>query len=578
MTGSAFIEIETDYEYVSGQMNEKAARFLMDFYHVSGDLEYTLKDLAIQLKETALEYLELNGITGGRKSNLAQGIEVFVRGSAIEMRSTAYVLPVAGKLIKGEDGNKIRVGDHIVMRSRSHWKNNEDGTPALPTDKKGHNRNLFYLRNRGPLKATANMIMPQGVDYVGATGGHFSLMRKQIKDSEGKTVAYDSHGQRYGVNPDRKYRGTKNVVYYGAHVEYGHKTRDGGGIGFVQARPHLRPALRTVAAASTGMLSQTMSSMLYGLGSDFDSIRHQGRSVYGLNFGANLAKQQEINQFINQFGAIKSTHLGSDIPSRVRQLRSVYSVRTNRRDIGFGKKIDYEGRYGYDDDMRAVARKFQRNSRTQGKGHEYVPPRKDWMASYNKAVSRGHLGMQYKYPSTIPHKTTPRKTRRRNKTTTSGRRKVGVTPPTYLGKTITHGKVGSRRMKNIVAGNYKHRPRKIWGKSRKGIGGRKKGSGKRGKKQVKEHQNVYDPHIGRRDLREPNPGGADRLRPASWQDFMVGAPPNPNFFKGWSNDEIRAYEESYRQEKNAAMDAARKHNEAVEFYKKAQWYADHLDD
>lgn len=397
INSSAFIEIETDFEYVHGVLEERAARFLMDFYHVQGDLEYTLKQLADALVTTAREYLELQGIPAN--SNLGKGIEAHVRGSAIELRSTAYRLPLWGRT----HGTSSDEGD--VVKGKSVARRRRKAGGEFPKEKKNRNRSMF-MSPYGVVKTANQMILPQGIDYNGATGGHYSLAAVPVKDAEGFVHGYDSHGARYGI---RK-MGTKNVQYYGAHVEFGHKTRDGGGIGFVQARPHLRPALRTVADASTGMLSTTLAHMMYGFGNTFDSLKHEGRTVYGLNFG-NIKPQT---------GAIKHViHSSSKSldERRALQLRKAFSVakpdantsayiryesRDHRRTIGFGKNISYR-RYGYHEGTVSKAREVQRHSTDFNPDHKLPYD----FNSYVKASTvrdEAHASGRYKYRNNVNRK------------------------------------------------------------------------------------------------------------------------------------------------------------------------------
>lgn len=347
-----FVEIETDFEYVAGELNEKAARFLLDFYYLKGDLGNALTNIAKSLEATALDFLELQGIS--KNSNLGKGIKATVHGSAIELRSTAYHLPAWGK--KGHGGKDQARKDRTYTRAGKEYK-------ALALPKHGHNRVYSKINKTENIRQAHEMIMPQGVDFVGATGGHYSLKASPVRDSEGNlTGNVSSHASRYGITRT----GTKNVQYYGAHVEFGHRTRDGGGIGFVQARPHLRPALRTVSEASRGYLAGVMSYMLLGTGDKFDSIKVQNRNRYGFVFGGKRLNQRNIRNTI--FSSSKEINQQNAL-----KLRKYYSVNPNKywgkkqaEEIGFGKQINFK-RYGYSDTTREYAREQQRGTRAEPK-------------------------------------------------------------------------------------------------------------------------------------------------------------------------------------------------------------------
>ena len=373
MADSAFIEVETDFEYVRGGLNEMAARFLMDFYHVSGDLEYTLHELANMMHDTAVEYLRMQIDPQNSTGNLERGIVAKVRGRAIELRSTAYRLPLWGKEEEG--------GQHTRMRKYRG---------VMPREYKGYGRTQGY-RGYAATESAKNMIMPQKVDWVGATGGHHSLRVRDITTlvEEGDTSKREKVG--HDSSHKLRYNRTKNIQYYGAHVEFGHKTRDGGGIGFVQARPHLRPALRTVADASTGYLSQTMASMLFGSGNRFNAIMHQGRYVQGLRFGNVNVSQADLNKVVGAIGG--SQH-------RMNQFREAYSVRGSRR--GFGRIADSTfRRYGYHEKTMEISRSQQRMSKL------FNPDHNKSSKGYVKAseiAKDAHKGTRYKFPSTLKKK------------------------------------------------------------------------------------------------------------------------------------------------------------------------------
>lgn len=80
--------------------------------------------------------------------------------------------------------------------------------------------------------------------------------------------------------------------YYGAHVEFGHRTPRGG---FYPARPYLRPALRIVSEQSKGELLGTVQALFSGTLSDFDSrgfsFRRQSIMFSGLTFGKSLTSK-----------------------------------------------------------------------------------------------------------------------------------------------------------------------------------------------------------------------------------------------------------------------------------------------
>ena len=403
-----FVEVETDFEYVAGELNEKAARFLLDFFYIDGQLGQSLYKIADALHDTALQFLELQGIR--KDSNLGRGIEARVKGSAIELRSTAYHIPAWGKKNHG--------GKDQSRRNREYTRNGRK-YKALALPKSGHNRVYGAQNKTANIHTAYEMIMPQEVDFVGATGGHYSLAANPVKDADGNyTGAVSSHASRYGI----KRQGTRNVQYYGAHVEFGHRTRDGGGIGFVQARPHLRPALRTVSEASRGYLASVMSYMLLGRGDEFDSISINKDIHHGFVFGEHRVFS----------GAVKKAifHSSPEVnQQRALKLRNFYSVDTRRywgrqqaKQIGFGKNIDFE-RYGYDDYTRELARKQQRGSPTHpviehSKGPTMTKVRGEYYKKHNSEVN-----FWGRYPKNSWSTPAKRKTYESSKKTTTNKSK-----------------------------------------------------------------------------------------------------------------------------------------------------------
>lgn len=344
--GSAFIEIETDFEYVKGEIEDRAARFLMDFYNIDGPLREQMDRIGMALEDTARDFLEQHGIS--RDSNLAKGIHAIVRKNSIELRSSAYRLPTTAKAGSGGEDIKNKVTTYTKKSNRYDDKGNKIGS------------NRYPWFSSSVLTWANNMIMPQGARFSGATGGHHSLLEHDII----------------------RYNKTQNIQYYGGHVEFGHKTRDGGGIGFVQARPHLRPALRTVADESRGLLSTTMAHMLQGLGTDFDTRSIRGEKITGLHFGTGLKTPFDIDanpRTGSRFSRLSSFAHSTDSKT----LQRIYSVRKNptgsakeryfnsvkRRNINFGKDINY-GKYGYHPAVAEMGRSLQIKSaaeRTSGK-------------------------------------------------------------------------------------------------------------------------------------------------------------------------------------------------------------------
>lgn len=537
MEPSAFIEIETDFDYVQHDIQEKAARFLMDFYHVEGDLQNTIKDIAHSLRETAIQYLELQGISS--TSNLARGIIALIRGPAIELRSTAYRMPTTGQYRLG--------GENMVTRSKQD--------AYQPKEIRGWNR-LFSHPRYNIIREANTMVTPQGAKYTGATGGHWSLASKRqaVRDPQQPDSIIDynnlSHARRYGLyRKPGKHPGTRNVQYYGAHVEFGHKTRDGGGIGFVQARPHLRPALRTVSDASTGWLSATMAHMLQGLGNNFDTIRHQGQPIHGLRFG-NVA----INQ--KQIGGIILGGTEKQKENRAMALRNVFSVQKGTyrfsdkqhiRSIGFGKRINYE-RYGYSEKLMRDARVAQERNKESG----HRPPS---FSRTSKTRARAHISGQYKYRSNLP----PRESAHR-------KQKIGAPKykksqgPTYLGKNIVNKPVSKRVMGRIKKGDYIVKRKTPW--TRKNKNNQRRGRTK----------DTHQPNIGRKGNRGPNPGGQDPLRPTTVKDFyQMVAKPDRNTAKelGMSKEEWNDWKQDYKDMKILAEDLSRQHN------KRYLWLMEH---
>ena len=124
------------------------------------------------------------------------------------------------------------------------------------------------LETRAKQLAEAQRIYDTGnlIDNIKAypEGGRVHLTsgaRKHSVLSGGKKRAY--------YNP-RSTTSTVQEGYYGGHVEFGHKTPDGG---FYPARPYLRPALRLVAEESRGEMIGTIQSMFSNSMAAFDATQ-----------------------------------------------------------------------------------------------------------------------------------------------------------------------------------------------------------------------------------------------------------------------------------------------------------------
>lgn len=522
--GSAFIEIETDFEYVKGEIEDRAARFLMDFYNIDGPLREQMDRIGMALEDTARDFLEQHGIS--RDSNLAKGIHAIVRKNSIELRSSAYRLPTTAK--PGSGGEDIK---NKVKRSNRY---DDRG------NKIGSNRYPWF--SSSVLSWANNMIMPQGARFSGATGGHHSLLEYDIV----------------------RYNKTQNIQYYGGHVEFGHKTRDGGGIGFVQARPHLRPALRTVADESRGLLSTTMAHMLQGLGTDFDTRTIRGEKITGLHFGTGLKTPFDIDanpKTGSRFSRLSSFAHSTDSKT----LQRIYSVRKNptgsakeryfnsvkRRNINFGKDINY-GKYGYHPAVAAMGRSLQIKSaaeRTSGKSKEIYHNTlkanrhyskqskrhtKEWKAEQKRLREEEKKRQNWNnYRNTMRNRST-RSTRRQN---TKLRDHYNDIKRQAYGWTYT--KKYNRRVKGDSGS------RKRTGRSR----GRPKGSYKSGN--------------GSR-ARQGNPNGVYPDIPTRVSDFLHGVQkPTEANLRGLSSKARKQYEEMYSKLYNEALAKSREHNERL---------------
>lgn len=415
---SAFIQIETDYDYVAGQMNEKAARFLLDFYAASGPIRDAMVDISRELELTAKELAraQVEEDTG----NLVKGIQSNIRGTAIELRSTAYKLPRSGKnILKGYDksGNPVydKIGQDIkytqtyasyksVDKSdiNSNAKNNainlrggydkkwsQDVHDSITSDNSNWNGKYLYAgkrrrtaaslygvhhNKRGAEKVAYWTIRPQGVNSpTGFTGGHNSL-------------------QRYHIN---RYKRTQNLEYYGGHIEFGHKTRNGGGIGFVQARPYLRPALRIVSNASRGVFAETLKSMLLGIGASFDGYKtpglYFGRKTVSaelndagrpINFGSGSSlshqKVHEIGSALN-FARLSndrySVRHGNGMWNNI--LRNDMNWGRNQREINYAK-YGYMGKNLHDPDKLKTHRHYGEGYVSQIKRYGHGTKERPW--------------------------------------------------------------------------------------------------------------------------------------------------------------------------------------------------------
>lgn len=542
--GNSFIEIETDYEFVKGQIEDRAARFLMDFTNVEGPLRRQMAEIGAALEDSAKDFLEQQGI--GRDTNLAKGIHAIVRKTSIELRSSAYKLPRTAP----EGGTRPR-------KRKAHGNLRENG------DLVGFNR--YPWRKGAYQKEATQMISPQGADLIGATGGTHSLQPWHIK--------------RYNRNGG-------NIQYYGGHVEFGHRTRNDGGIGFVQARPHLRPALRVVADESRQMLSTTMAFMLQGLGNEFETRNINGQRITGLTFGSKfntLYDKTKGKESGSRFASLH--HAISNIDTK--GLRDVYSVRRvtdkyyretrnpryfyeNRsriRNIGFGKDINYS-KYGYTDRIRKNARLAQQKrevksssgltsletvnlSKHYSSQERFTKRQSPWRGIAPK--DRAYVKQQYN-SRMIGRKFTVMKA----KSTASTNKKNINTKNNNTNKGRgKNNKGGSKR--NGKSGN-----------KRNGKGGSKKNNS--GKRFNKTENLTYGGKKGPRQV-EPNNGGADPLRQTRPEDFMVTVKPSQVIAQEVGMD-IRAYEqwqEDYREEKANAERLSEVHN------KRLLWLKEHGD-
>lgn len=264
MADAAFIAIETDYEYISKQLTDRTMRFMMDFNRIGGMLHGDILFIAKELEETSKNIAEQQGLRD--TGNLIQGIKAYVFSGVIELRSTAYRIPMAGAKYYDKDGNIQQYESRTFRRYR---KIGDDG--RYLGDNRIHSIGITP-KQRNPdwvPKSVQTYIYPQNSILKGTMGG-YGLLRK-------------GHVNAANVN--------HNIQYYGGHVEFGHRDRGGG---FVEARPYLRPALRIVAGASTGQLEATMAMMLTGAGTTFDGYRQPG-----LMFGKKLP-EADISGYIGK--------------------------------------------------------------------------------------------------------------------------------------------------------------------------------------------------------------------------------------------------------------------------------------
>lgn len=116
---------------------------------------------------------------------------------------------------------------------------------------------------------------------------------------DGSRVHLKSEARKHSIlvgGKKRAYYNPKSTTstiqegYYGGHVEFGHKTSNGG---FYPARPYLRPALRVVSEESKGEMIGTIQAMFSGAMAGFDQrgVTIMGRNLMftGLTFGRNFS-------------------------------------------------------------------------------------------------------------------------------------------------------------------------------------------------------------------------------------------------------------------------------------------------
>jgi len=108
---SAIIAIETDYEFVKNKIEHNTARFLLDFNNVQGPLRNQLTALAIFMESTAKKFAAAQ--TEKHTGNLIAGIHAEVNNNVIELKSSAYKMPMKGnKALGGKD----------LARKRTYWR------------------------------------------------------------------------------------------------------------------------------------------------------------------------------------------------------------------------------------------------------------------------------------------------------------------------------------------------------------------------------------------------------------------------------------------------------------------------
>jgi len=340
---SAIIAIETDYEFVKNKIEHNTARFLLDFNNVQGPLRNQLTALAIFMESTAKKFAAAQ--TEKHTGNLIAGIHAEVNNNVIELKSSAYKMPMKGnKALGGKD----------LARKRTYWRHtrraerDEDGNYVRDKNGNIQYKNIEYqyrtpkviqyrhvtsddIHEKIKEAASKNFwfgrIVPQHIPSAADTG---------YRGATGLGALGSHHIARYNV--------TRNIQYYGAHIEFGHRALDGS---FVEARPHLRPALRVASAASIGQFQSVLKSMVSGIGSSFDGYKTPSLT-FGLN---NVLGVSGVSQMARDFAQTNAN--------------TNYSIRHGggmwnnvlKNDMGWGhirRPVDYY-KYGY---QRNIPAKF----------------------------------------------------------------------------------------------------------------------------------------------------------------------------------------------------------------------------